>query len=431
MADTHTWNWDFFLAHAGADKPAAEELYTLLSTGSNSIFLDSKCLLLGDDWDTKISKAQRESRISVVLISSRTDIAYYQREEIAAAIAMARRDEDTHRVVPIYLEGWPDEQSTHIPYGLRLKHGLSLPNVGGMIAVAEKLMQLLAQLNGQPIASVKVSGNSTTNPQPSSSAAQPQAQFTTNVSGQAQVGNIVNAHQSPITINQTQQQAPPSITSLHQLPSPPADFTGREAELAELMSKIEQGGVTISGLRGMGVIGKTALALKIAHKLKGQYPDAQFYLDLRGAAEQQALSVAEIMTHVIRAYYPDSKLPDNQDQLSAIYRSVFEGKRALLLMDNARDDKQVKPLIPPTPCVLLVTSRQHFNLPGLYAKDLDTLPSDDARSLLLRICSRIGQYADEIAKLCGYLPLALRLAGDAMVKKVTITQSDWLKHKSD
>jgi hypothetical protein len=73
-------------------------------------------------------------------------------------------------------------------------------------------------------------------------------------------------------------------TRLHEVPRPPADFTGREAELKDLLSSIEVGGVTISGLQGMGGIGKTALALKLVELLKPRYPDAQFYLDLKGAS---------------------------------------------------------------------------------------------------------------------------------------------------
>src|SRR5262249_32669715 len=78
---------------------------------------------------------------------------------------------------------------------------------------------------------------------------------------------------------------PSSPPALHQLPAPPGDFIGREAELNELLAKIKEGGVTISGLRGMGGIGKTALALVLAHRLKPDYPDAQIYLDLKATSQ--------------------------------------------------------------------------------------------------------------------------------------------------
>jgi TIR domain len=114
------YRWDFFLAHAGADAAFAEALYDRL-TSKARVFLDSRVLLAGDDWDRELQKAQHESRVTVVLISAQTDGAYYVREEIAAALELARHDSDRHRVIPVYLDGGPDRA---IPYGLRLKHGL-------------------------------------------------------------------------------------------------------------------------------------------------------------------------------------------------------------------------------------------------------------------------------------------------------------------
>ena len=137
--------WDFFLAHAAADGAAAEELYELL--GSNArVFLDSRCLELGDDWDRELAAAQRRSRVTIVLISSQTSTAYYQREEIAAALDRARRDTDDHRVVPVYLEGQTGDE-LDIPYGLRLKHGLSVDREGTLAAVADRLTALLPRLH--------------------------------------------------------------------------------------------------------------------------------------------------------------------------------------------------------------------------------------------------------------------------------------------
>ena len=100
-------------------------------------------------------------------------------------------------------------------------------------------------------------------------------------------------------------------------------------------------------------------------------------------------------------------------------------------MDNAAGREQVEPLVPPEGCVLLVTSRQHFVLPGLFALDLETLPPTDARQLLLRIAPRIGERADEIAKLCGYLPLALRLAASALAERANLSPADYVRRLSD
>jgi TIR domain/NACHT domain len=141
--DINPTTWDFFLAHAGADLTTAEKLYDLLLP--YKVFLDSRCLLLGDDWDHELSIAQRYSLITVVLVSSRTEKAYYQREEIAAAIAMARADTDKHRVVPVFLDD-SFQIKDKMPYGLRLKHGLSVEDLGGLEAVAERLRDLFEQI---------------------------------------------------------------------------------------------------------------------------------------------------------------------------------------------------------------------------------------------------------------------------------------------
>jgi len=117
-------------------------------------------------------------------------------------------------------------------------------------------------------------------------------------------------------------------------------------------------------------------------------------------------------------------------------------------MDNTANAAQVEPLIPPASCALIVTSRQRFTLPGLHAKDLNTLPPDDARDLLLKIAPRLAPtlalprsqtarsgegagFADAIAKLCGYLPLALRLAGSALAKRIALKSEDYVRRLTD
>lgn len=100
-------------------------------------------------------------------------------------------------------------------------------------------------------------------------------------------------------------------------------------------------------------------------------------------------------------------------------------------MDNAGNAEQVEPLIPPAGCLLLVTSRQHFTVPGLAVKDLNTLNAADARDLLLTIAPRIGTQADEIAVLCGHLPLALRLAAAALVKYRNLSPADYVGRLRD
>jgi tetratricopeptide (TPR) repeat protein len=237
-------------------------------------------------------------------------------------------------------------------------------------------------------------------------------------------GDLIEGNKYVIT------QPQPVLPSPHQLPPPPADITGRTAELRELRAAIEKGGIHISGLQGQGGVGKTALALKLAEELSPNYPDAQIYLDLKGVSEKP-LTAAEAMSHVLRTFHPEAKLPEKEDDLRALYLSVLHNKRALLLMDNAKDTAQVKPLTPPAGCALLVTSRQHFALPGLQAKNLETLPPPDAKDLLLRIAPRIEGEAEAIAKLCGYLPQALRLAASAIAVRVNLEPRDYARQLAD
>ncbi len=216
--------------------------------------------------------------------------------------------------------------------------------------------------------------------------------------------------------------------SLHQLLPPPRDLTGRDRELKELLEAVTQRGVNVIGVQGSAGMGKTALALTLADQLKERYPDAQFYVDCKGTSTTP-LSPTDALAHIIRAYKrPAERLPEAEAELRELYRSVLGNKRALVFAENARDHLQVEPLTPPAACLLIVTSRGEITLPGLFALSLDKLSPPDARELLQKIERRLGDpEADEIAQLCSYNPLALRLAASTLVEQADLSPAEYIQ----
>jgi hypothetical protein len=136
--------WDFFIAHAGADTKVAENLYDLL-TGSARVFLDSRSLELGDNWDRALRIAQSHSRITVVLVSEHSDAAYYERVEVASAITLSRVADDGHRVVPLFLDAASAKGGSEL-YGLNLKQGLLLTNTLTLEGAAFRLLATLKRM---------------------------------------------------------------------------------------------------------------------------------------------------------------------------------------------------------------------------------------------------------------------------------------------
>jgi tetratricopeptide (TPR) repeat protein/transcriptional regulator with XRE-family HTH domain len=202
----------------------------------------------------------------------------------------------------------------------------------------------------------------------------------------------------------------------HQLRPPIADFAGRVQEtaqlVAELLHALRQGqGALISGVQGMGGVGKTELAYAVAHQLRGAFPDAQLVLDLRGSSSAP-LTAAQTLQAAIRAFIPTEPLVQDLHALEQRYRAVLHGQRALILADDARDAAQVRLLLPPAGSALLITSRQRFTLPGMASIELEQLNEEEAVVLLRSICGRLSVAdAQVIARTCGCLPLALRVCG--------------------
>jgi tetratricopeptide (TPR) repeat protein/transcriptional regulator with XRE-family HTH domain len=222
----------------------------------------------------------------------------------------------------------------------------------------------------------------------------------------------------------------------HQLRTPLPDFVGQQAALTTLlegMRRATQGGAVaaISGVRGMGGIGKTELAYLVANRLTDAFPDAQIVVRLRGTSATP-LPPAQAVQQVIHTLTPNTKLPDDLSSLQAYYHSVLHGRRILIMADDACDASQVRPLLPPAGCGLLVTSRQRFSLPGMMAVDLDPLCAEEAVTLLRGLCEGLDEAdARMLARVCGYLPLALRISGSVLHNNPALYAASYLARLAD
>jgi hypothetical protein len=136
------------------------------------------------------------------------------------------------------------------------------------------------------------------------------------------------------------------IAAVNQLPAPPADFTGRSSELADLVALLQNSGINGLIIQGMGGIGKTVLSLKLAQQLATSYPGAQLYLDMKGTSSSP-LSAPEAFAHVVHAFRPEAQLPPAGTELAGLYFTTLHVHPALIVLDNVQDDAQLAPLLPP------------------------------------------------------------------------------------
>ena len=180
--------------------------------------------------------------------------------------------------------------------------------------------------------------------------------------------------------------------------------------------------VVISAIGGTAGVGKTALAIQWAHQVAGQFPDGQLYVNLRGYHPGPVLAPAQALARFLAALgVPGPQIPAGAEDRAAAYRSMLAGRRVLIVLDNARDSEQVRPLLPGEPgCLVVVTSRD--TLAGLVARDgarrmlLDVLPREDAVTLLRGLIGhRVAGEPDAAARLAGMccrLPLVPRVAAE-------------------
>jgi tetratricopeptide (TPR) repeat protein len=351
----------FFIAYAAPDAAIAEQLYDQLA-GESTVFLDRRSLRLGDDWDRELAAAQRRAEITLVLVSDHTEEGFYQREEIATAIDMARHG--AHRVIPLWLGAG---QRHNVPYGLRIKQGLDLRDPRDLEEVARKLLAGWDQHIYQSI-------------------------------------------------------APAPVAVMRALPRDTAAFTGRDDELAQLVrgaTKAVAAGraVVIHAINGMPGVGKTALAVHAAHVLAHQFPDGQLFVRLHAHTPGHSpVDPADALASLlVAAGVTAQAIPAGLDARAAMWRDRLVNKRLLMVLDDAAGHEQVEPLLPAAAGTLvLVTSRRRLAaLDVAAALPLDTLPAAQAAKLFTRLAGRNLDGAEaevmELVRLCGYLPLALAL----------------------
>jgi DNA-binding SARP family transcriptional activator len=219
-------------------------------------------------------------------------------------------------------------------------------------------------------------------------------------------------------------------TATEQLPPDTCDFTGRDEQI-EMLSQVigkepdetRSGAVAVAAITGMAGVGKTALAVHVAHRLHDRFPDGQLFACLQGASSPRP--PVEVLTRfLLDLGTPDAAIPSVETNLVARYRTALTSRRMLIVLDDARDAAHVRPLLPGTAgCAVIVTSRNVLaDLTGAQLTDLGVLDCGGSRALFTAIVGEQRAAADppattELLVRCGGLPLAIRLAGSRLLSR--------------
>lgn len=236
-----------------------------------------------------------------------------------------------------------------------------------------------------------------------------------------------------------------SFITPRQLLTAASQFIGRVAELENLNRVLRKtshaDAVVISAIGGTAGVGKTALALQWAHQVRHQFPDGDLYADLRGYGPGLPVEPGAVLTGFLHALgVSGADIPQELEDRSAQFRTLVEGRRILIVLDNARSEEQVRPLLPGTPsCLVVVTSRS--SLAGLVARngahrlDLGLLTTDESFELLRALIgTRVDtepEVARELADRCARLPLALRIVAELAVARPTRTLAQLVVELTD
>ncbi|RJO79372.1 hypothetical protein D5S18_03365 [Nocardia panacis] len=240
----------------------------------------------------------------------------------------------------------------------------------------------------------------------------------------------------------------PTPTAPHRISTPPpaqlppdiADFTGREGMVRALAAQLTDGGgaVAISAVGGMGGVGKTTLALHVAHRVRPHFPDGQLYVNLHGVDSAPTPPLDAVGGFLRALGVPEGDIPPTVDERTAQLRTRLSGKRMLMVLDNARDSAQLTPLLAGTPgTAVLITSRSALiEMPAVRRTRLDVLAADEALTLLRHIlgAERVAaeaRAAREVVEHCGYLPLAVRIVGARLAVRPQWTIGSFAERLAD
>ncbi|HEX9928977.1 MAG TPA: tetratricopeptide repeat protein [Pyrinomonadaceae bacterium] len=206
------------------------------------------------------------------------------------------------------------------------------------------------------------------------------------------------------------------------------DFIGRGEDL-DALRKNYKNEKRVFLLHGVGGVGKTALALEFAHEIKGEYA-AHIFVDMQGL-NRPVLAAEAAMYEVVKQFDPNIPANLSPNELQGLYTQFLTKHKTLLVLDNAYDEQQIEPLNVVEDSCLLVTSRRRFDLAGGELYEVERMSETDAKDLLISICPRIGERADDLAERCGRLPLALRATASALKKNRLIPVEKYIADLQD
>jgi tetratricopeptide (TPR) repeat protein len=213
---------------------------------------------------------------------------------------------------------------------------------------------------------------------------------------------------------------------LHQLRPPLEPFVGRAGQVEQVAQVLRQaagqGKAAVALIRGGAGMGKTEFACAVAQELAADMPDAQVWLDMRGSYANPC-TAAQGMQQLVHAFDPQAQVAEGSEHVQRRYTSSLQGQRVLVVADDAVSAEQVAPLVVPGGCVLLITTRQQFDVPAAHIEDLPPLDHGASSELVRLTCPQSEAAAPRLAEVCAHVPLALRLCVGMLAQHETLPGS--------